>query len=446
MPGAGGHPPRAPPLGQPLTEPTRPRSHASWHLAPGIDHLRTSRSGLGPEARPRMAHRICAQKEHHAHGQARGRRLARAWSAVLSRPPSSASAIAIATASAAPVNISQGKLATASSVEGADFNASKAVDGNNGTRWASQFADAQWIQVDLGATATIASVVLRWEAAYGKTFQVQLSDNGTTWTTVATVTNGTGGNQTIDATGTGRYVRLNLHRARHRLRLLAVGVPGVRHRRRDDAAAQPEAAAAGPAGRRHDGDAPRVPGQLHPDAHPARRPDRLPGPGGRVAQPHVHGQPLHQREHARRRRCSPAARTSCTVPQDESAYWFPTLLRGEHAGRRRSASRPSTTRPGSSTTRRSAVPAGSAVRRRQHDGDAGRVPNAPGAVEGFECGNSSFNWDIPANCPAGSPAQRPLPGAELLGRRRPRLAPTTRATWRTRSTASARPATRSRCR
>ena len=32
----------------------------------------------------------------------------------------------------------------------------------------------------------------------------------------------------------------------------------------------------------------------------------------------------------------------------------------------------------------------------------GRVPNAPGAVEGFECGDSSFNWDIPANCPAGT--------------------------------------------
>ena len=28
--------------------------------------------------------------------------------------------------------------------------------------------------------------------------------------------------------------------------------------------------------------------------------------------------------------------------------------------------------------------------------------NNPGAVEGFECGNSSFNWDIPATCPAGT--------------------------------------------
>ena len=46
---------------------------------------------------------------------------------------------------------------------------------------------------------------------------------------------------------------------------------------------------------------------------------------------------------------------------------------------------------------------------------------APGAVEGFECGNSSFNWDIPASCPVGLPAQRPLPGAQLLGRHQPGL-------------------------
>ena len=28
--------------------------------------------------------------------------------------------------------------------------------------------------------------------------------------------------------------------------------------------------------------------------------------------------------------------------------------------------------------------------------------NAPGAVEGWECGDSAFNWDFPANCPAGT--------------------------------------------
>ncbi len=43
-----------------------------------------------------------------------------------------------------------------------------AVDGNTGTRWSSAFSDPQWIQVDLGATATIDQVVLNWEPAYAR--------------------------------------------------------------------------------------------------------------------------------------------------------------------------------------------------------------------------------------------------------------------------------------
>ena len=70
------------------------------------------------------------------------------------------------TAAAADPLISQGKPATASSTENAGTPASAAVDGNTGTRWSSAFSDPQWIQVDLGATATITQVVLNWEAAY----------------------------------------------------------------------------------------------------------------------------------------------------------------------------------------------------------------------------------------------------------------------------------------
>ena len=114
-------------------------------------------------------------------------------------------------ASAADVNLSQGKTATASSVESADYTPAKAaVDGDNGTRWSSQSTDAQWLQVDLGSSKTIGSVQLRWETAYAKAFTIQTSQDGTSWTTVATVTNGTGGNQTVAAPGTGRYVRINL--------------------------------------------------------------------------------------------------------------------------------------------------------------------------------------------------------------------------------------------
>src|SRR2546421_5497128 len=74
--------------------------------------------------------------------------------------------------------LSQGKPAPASSVENAGLPASAAVDGNTGTRWSSAFSDPQWLQVDLGATATVDQVVLNWEAAYATAFQIQVSTNG----------------------------------------------------------------------------------------------------------------------------------------------------------------------------------------------------------------------------------------------------------------------------
>ena len=112
-------------------------------------------------------------------------------------------------ARAAGTLLSQGKLVTASSVENAGTPASAAVDGNTGTRWSSSASDPQWIQIDLGATATISQVVLNWEAAYAKAYQLQTSADGTTWTTVYATTTATGGTETLNVTGSGRYVRLN---------------------------------------------------------------------------------------------------------------------------------------------------------------------------------------------------------------------------------------------
>jgi hypothetical protein len=111
-------------------------------------------------------------------------------------------------ASAAPTLLSQGKTATASSIQSASFPASAAVDGNPGTRWSSAFSDPQWLQVDLGGTASISQVVLQWETAYATAFQIQTSPDGTTWTTIYSTTTGAGGTQTLNITGTGRYVRM----------------------------------------------------------------------------------------------------------------------------------------------------------------------------------------------------------------------------------------------
>jgi hypothetical protein len=111
-------------------------------------------------------------------------------------------------AHAAATLLSQGHPATASSTENASFPASNAVDGNASTRWSSAFSDPQWLQVDLGATASISQVVLQWEAAFATAFQIQTSPDGTTWTTIFSTTTGTGGTQTLNVTGTGRFVRM----------------------------------------------------------------------------------------------------------------------------------------------------------------------------------------------------------------------------------------------
>ncbi|MEW2521582.1 discoidin domain-containing protein [Actinacidiphila alni] len=67
--------------------------------------------------------------------------------------------------------------------------AKNATDGNPGSRWSSEYLDDQWIQVDLGQARTFDRVVIVWEAAYPKTYTIQTSDDGQSWTDVKTVDN-----------------------------------------------------------------------------------------------------------------------------------------------------------------------------------------------------------------------------------------------------------------
>ncbi|MEU6280983.1 discoidin domain-containing protein [Streptomyces sp. NPDC047028] len=117
-------------------------------------------------------------------------------------------------AAAADTPLSQGRTATASSEENPGTTAHAAVDGDTATRWSSAATDDQWLRVDLGTTASVTRVVLDWETAYGKDYKVQISDDGTTWTDLKSVTGGDGGTDTLDVSGQGRYIRmLGVHRA-----------------------------------------------------------------------------------------------------------------------------------------------------------------------------------------------------------------------------------------
>ncbi len=51
-------------------------------------------------------------------------------------------------------------------------------------------------------------MVLRWETAHARAYRIELSTDGSNWTTAHSTTAGTGGVQTLDITGTARHVRV----------------------------------------------------------------------------------------------------------------------------------------------------------------------------------------------------------------------------------------------
>ncbi|MET7403924.1 discoidin domain-containing protein, partial [Dactylosporangium sp. NPDC005572] len=107
-----------------------------------------------------------------------------------------------------PTLLSRNRPVTVSSTEAGANVAGNAVDGSTTTRWSSLYADPQWITVDLGSTKSISRVQLNWEAAYARAYQVQVSNDNSTWTTISSTTTGDGGVDDLTVTGTGRYVRV----------------------------------------------------------------------------------------------------------------------------------------------------------------------------------------------------------------------------------------------
>ncbi|MDN3296960.1 beta-N-acetylglucosaminidase domain-containing protein [Streptomyces ficellus] len=99
--------------------------------------------------------------------------------------------------------------ASSSGDETADFPASAAIDGDPRTRWSSPAEDGAWWQAELARPARVGQVVLHWQDAYASRYRVQVSADGRTWRTAATVKDGKGGREAIrmDAPGT-RFLRV----------------------------------------------------------------------------------------------------------------------------------------------------------------------------------------------------------------------------------------------
>ncbi|MEU3948773.1 discoidin domain-containing protein [Streptomyces sp. NPDC029526] len=111
------------------------------------------------------------------------------------------------------VNLAEGASATASSSEWNPFTsyaAGRAVDGDRGTRWASDWSDDQWLRIDLGEARRVGRVTLDWERAYARAYRIELSTDGTNWRTVWSTTSGDGGLDTARFEARqARYVRVH---------------------------------------------------------------------------------------------------------------------------------------------------------------------------------------------------------------------------------------------
>jgi chitinase len=57
------------------------------------------------------------------------------------------------------------------------------------TRWGSLFmADPQWVYADFGAPVFVSEVDILWQTACATAYQIQVSNDAMTWTTIKSVT------------------------------------------------------------------------------------------------------------------------------------------------------------------------------------------------------------------------------------------------------------------
>jgi beta-glucanase (GH16 family) len=90
------------------------------------------------------------------------------------------------------------------------FSPSNAIDGSAFTRWSSSFADNQWLKIDMGQIRDVNGLTIYWEAAYAATYNIQVSEDDSTWFTVYTDNAGNGGTDVISfPLQSAQYIKIN---------------------------------------------------------------------------------------------------------------------------------------------------------------------------------------------------------------------------------------------
>jgi hypothetical protein len=117
-------------------------------------------------------------------------------------------------------NLLLNKPATADSSCAASEGPDKAVNGGVSGGWSDKWCSkgsTRWLRVDMGASVHLSSLVVRHAGAGGESagwntrdFDLQVSADGSTWTTVASPRGSTADVTTHAVDVTGRYVRLNV--------------------------------------------------------------------------------------------------------------------------------------------------------------------------------------------------------------------------------------------
>ncbi|MBP1994671.1 discoidin domain-containing protein [Paenibacillus eucommiae] len=116
-------------------------------------------------------------------------------------------------------NLALNQPATADSTCVASETAAEAVDNGvaNNSKWCSKSSN-RWLQIDLGSVKQVNQLIIKHAAEGGeattfntKAYNIQVSNNGTEWSTVVNVTNNTN-SVTIDniAAVSARYIKLNV--------------------------------------------------------------------------------------------------------------------------------------------------------------------------------------------------------------------------------------------
>ena len=99
--------------------------------------------------------------------------------------------------------------ATASSPPHRGMTPPMAIDGDPSTKWDGNFMPGNWLQVDMGGEALIGGVILQWDEAYSREYNIQYSVDGRHWQTAFQTSDSLGGvDYALFPSVRARYLRL----------------------------------------------------------------------------------------------------------------------------------------------------------------------------------------------------------------------------------------------